>query len=375
MDKLRTLYYDFFNISKKYLEKETNVLTSDPNFESDVSILMNLVPVLEKKISSTISVSTKDEDIIVMMKYCNYKLFSFWFLKSDAVVKSVYNKLELENEKEKFKTIFKDMLINVQTLISINNMYINLKQDTAEIVSDSKKIIDIINQIKNTNCESSAYKLLQNNHSFIVKTINKILSDENYLLKIIAVFDSKLVTDKSKLTEYREIFTISTESIIHGIKCISDLEISTIDVDNNKYIMFFKKILGTVILFQNNDLNSQKFIYIVAKLYSLINQQFKTNPNVGYLLTDVLDSIKTKISIDDIKQKGVNNLQSLIRFISDNKSSYKSILSEEYIKREGEIIEILQNISNESKIEYCGEIIDIRKLIKITKDRFFKNDV
>ncbi|AAK85058.1 hypothetical protein [Lumpy skin disease virus] len=375
MDKLRTLYYDFFNISKKYLEKETNVLTSDPNFESDVSILMNLVPVLEKKISSTISVSTKDEDIILMMKYCNYKLFSFWFLKSDAVVKSVYNKLELENEKEKFKTIFKDMLINVQTLISINNMYINLKQDTAEIVSDSKKIIDIINQIKNTNCESSAYKLLQNNHSFIVKTINKILSDENYLLKIIAVFDSKLVTDKSKLTEYREIFTISTESIIHGIKCISDLEISTIDVDNNKYIMFFKKILGTVILFQNNDLNSQKFIYIVAKLYSLINQQFKTNPNVGYLLTDVLDSIKTKISIDDIKQKGVNNLQSLIRFISDNKSSYKSILSEEYIKREGEIIEILQNISNESKIEYCGEIIDIRKLIKITKDRFFKNDV
>lgn len=375
MDKLRTLYYDFFNISKKYLEKETNVLTSDPNFESDVSILMNLVPVLEKKISSTISVSTKDEDIILMMKYCNYKLFSFWFLKSDAVVKSVYNKLELENEKEKFKTIFKDMLINVQTLISINNMYINLKQDTAEIVSDSKKIIDIINQIKNTNCESSAYKLLQNNHSFIVKTINKILSDENYLLKIIAVFDSKLVTNKSKLTEYREIFTISTESIIHGIKCISDLEISTIDVDNNKYIMFFKKILGTVILFQNNDLNSQKFIYIVAKLYSLINQQFKTNPNVGYLLTDVLDSIKTKISIDDIKQKGVNNLQSLIRFISDNKSSYKSILSEEYIKREGEIIEILQNISNESKIEYCGEIIDIRKLIKITKDRFFKNDV
>ncbi|QEJ79245.1 virion core protein [Goatpox virus] len=375
MDKLRTLYYDFFNISKKYLEKETNSLTSNPNFESDVSILMNLVPVLEKKISSTISVSTKDEDIILMMKYCNYKLFSFWFLKSDAVVKSVYNKLELENEKEKFKTIFKDMLINVQTLISINNMYINLKQDTAEIVSDSKKIIDIINQIKNTNCESSAYKLLQNNHSFIVKTINKILSDENYLLKIIAVFDSKLVTDKSKLTEYREIFTISTESIIHGIKCISDLEISTIDVDNNKYIMFFKKILGTVILFQNNDLNSQKFIYIVAKLYSLINQQFKTNPNVGYLLTDVLDSIKTKISIDDIKQKGVTNLQSLIRFISDNKSSYKSILSEEYIKREEEIIEILQNISNESKIEYCGEIIDIRKLIKITKDRFFKNDV
>ncbi|AGZ95412.1 virion core protein [Goatpox virus] len=375
MDKLRTLYYDFFNISKKYLEKETNALTSDPNFESDVSILMNLVPVLEKKISSTISVSTKDEDIILMMKYCNYKLFSFWFLKSDAVVKSVYNKLELENEKEKFKTIFKDMLINVQTLISINNMYINLKQDTAEIVSDSKKIIDIINQIKNTNCESSAYKLLQNNHSFIVKTINKILSDENYLLKIIAVFDSKLVTDKSKLTEYREIFTISTESIIHGIKCISDLEISTIDVDNNKYIMFFKKILGTVILFQNNDLNSQKFIYIVAKLYSLINQQFKTNPNVGYLLTDVLDSIKTKISIDDIKQKGVTNLQSLIKFISDNKSSYKSILSEEYIKREEEIIEILQNISNESKIEYCGEIIDIRKLIKITKDRFFKNDV
>ncbi|ABI99090.1 hypothetical protein DpV84gp106 [Deerpox virus W-1170-84] len=371
MDKLKILYDEFYNVSKQYLEKETQTLTSPPNFESDVSIFINLVPILEKKVCVITPLIT-DENILLMMRYCNYKLFSFWFFKSGAVVKSVYNKLETDEERTKFKTIFKDILLNVQTLISINNMYSSIKQDTADIVSDSRKIIELVNQFKNTTCESNAYKLLQNNHTFIVKTINKILSDQNYLLKIIAIFDSKLITDKDKLTEYREIFTISTESIIHGIRCISDLDIPTINLDNNnKYISFFKKILGTVILFQNNDLNSQKFVHIVSKLYVLIHQQFKTNPIVGYLLTDVLDSIKSKISIDDIRKKGVHNLQTLIRFIADNKTSYKSIISEEYIKREDTIIDILQTISNENQIEHDGKSVDMRHLIGLTKDRFF----
>ncbi|ADK63735.1 m95L [Myxoma virus] len=370
MDKLKVLYEDFYRISRLYLEKETQSTTLAPDFDVDVSIFMNLVPVLEQKVVP-VNADISDDDVLRMMKYCNYKLFSFWFLKSNAVVKSVYNKLETEDEQRTFTKLFKDILTNVQTLISINNMYNNIKQDTADIVSDSKKIIDIVHQIRNANCESSAYKLLQTNYNFIVKTINKILSDENYLLKIIAVFDSKLVTDKDKLTEYREIFTISTESIIHGIRCISELDIPTIEVENNKYIAFFKKILGTVILFQNNDLNPQKFIQAVSKLYVLIYQQFKTNPEVAYLLTDVLDSVKTKVSIDEIKQKGINNLQSLIKFISDNKTSYKAILSDEYTKRENSIIDILQSISEENRIEHGGNVINIRYLIDITKNRFF----
>ncbi|QHR82637.1 virion morphogenesis protein [Brazilian porcupinepox virus 1] len=372
MEKLKKLYNDFYEISKLYLERETSTKTLEPNFDVDVSIFISLVPILEKKIG-IITNDIEDNKIILMMKYTNYKLFSFWFLKSDAVVKSVYNKLE-DDEKEKFKNIFNDILVGVQTLISINNMYNNLKQDTADIVSDSKKIIDIVNQVKNTNCESSAYKLLQENHSFIVKTVNKVLSDENYLLKIIAVFDSNLVNDKEKLTEYREIFNISTESLINGIRCVSDMEISTVDVDNNnKYISFFKKVLATVIIFQNNNLNTQKFIQIVSKLYVLIHNQFKTNPVVRFLLSDVFDSIKTKISIDEIKEKGVHNLQTLIKLISENKEWYKSILVDEYTKREDAIIEILQSIANENNIEHCGKVIDIKHIIGLTRNRFFKN--
>ncbi|APG58316.1 protein A6 [BeAn 58058 virus] len=372
MEKLKQLYYSFYNTSKIYLERETSSKTLDANFESDVSIFMSLVPVLEKRICP-ISNDIDDENIILMMKYSNYKLFSFWFLKSGAVVKSVYNKLESDEEKEKFKNTFKEILLCVQTLININNMYNNLKQDTSDIVADTKKIIDIINHLKNTTCETSAYKILQDNNSFIVKTINKILSDENYLLKIIAVFNTDLVTDKDKLIEYREIFTISTESIINGIRCISDLEIPSIDIENNKYISFFKKILSTVIIFQNNDLNAQKFVYIVSKLYVLIHNQFKTNPIVGYLLTDVLDSIKSKISIDDIKDKGVHNLQTLIKLISENRNFYKSILVEEYTKREDMVIGILQSIANENNIEHNGKIINIKYLIDITRNRFFNN--
>ncbi|QDJ95040.1 virion morphogenesis core protein [Hypsugopox virus] len=371
MDKLKCFYNDFYQISKEYLERETKEQTSELNIDSDISTLMNMIPVLEKKVC-TITTDITDEQVITMMKYCNYKLLSFWFLKSGAVVKSVYNKLS-EDEKITFKNNFKNILLNIQTLISLNNMYNNLKQDTADIVSDSRKIIEIVNHIKNAKCDSSAYQLLQTNYSFIIKTINKILSDENYLLKMIAVFDSNLVTDKNKLNEYREIFTISSESVIYGIKCVSDLDISLINVENNKYTTFFKKVLANVILFQNNDLNAQKFINIVSKLYVLTYTQLTSNPMMAQLLNDVLESIKTKVSVDDIKQRGITNLQTLIKFISDNRTSYKSIIVDEYISRENIIMELLQNIINENHIEYNNELVSVEKIIKITKERFFVN--
>nr|WGO62723.1 virion morphogenesis core protein [Wadden Sea poxvirus] len=370
MDKLKVIYNDFYNISKIYLEKETNINTLDPDFDTDVSTLMCLIPLLEKKVC-IISSSISDDDIISMMRYCNYKIFSFWFLKSGAVVKSVYNKLD-EKDKDIFKNIFKNMLINTQILISLNNMYNSIRKDTANIIEDSKKIIEIINQIKKSSGESSAYQILQNNYSFIIKTINKVLSDEHYILKMIAVFDSKLVNDKDKLSEYRELFTISTESIIHGIKCVTDLDISTVVVDNNKYISFFKKVLSNVIIFQNNEINSQRFVYTIAKLYVLIYHQLTLNPKVIELLSDILESVKYKISIDEIKQKGITNLQTLIKFISDNKNLYKSIIVNEYINRENIIIELLQSIANDYNILSDGKIININYLIKIFKDRFNK---
>ncbi|ASK51303.1 Virion morphogenesis core protein [Eptesipox virus] len=368
MDKLKSVYIEFYQISKEYLERETCEQTSELNIDSDITTLMNMIPILEKKVCAITSEIT-DEQIITMMKYCNYKLFSFWFLKSGAVVKSVYNKLS-EKDKINFKNIFKNILLNIQTLISLNNMYSNLKQDTADIVSDSRKIIEIVNHIKNAKCDSSAYQLLQNNYSFIIKTVNKILSDENYLLKMIAVFDSNLITDKNKLNEYREIFTISSESVIYGIRCVSDLDISSVNVENNKYTSFFKKVLTNVILFQNNDLNAQKFINIVSKLYVLIYTQLTSNPLMAQLLNDVLESVKSKVSIDDIKQRGINNIQTLIKFISENRISYKSIIAEEYSKREDIIIELLQNIINENNIVYHNESVNVKKLIELTKERF-----
>ncbi|AST09316.1 virion core protein [Murmansk poxvirus] len=368
MDKLRVVYDEFVAISKEYLEKETGMTASDVDMDFDLNILMTLIPVLEKKIIPITS-DIDNNDILKMMKYCSYQGFSFWFIKSGAVVKSVYNKLD-EEKKEKFVNIFKEMLLNVKTLISLNSMYSRLKQDTEDIVSDSKKIMEIISHLRNSVNENAAYQVLQNNHSFISATLNKILSDENYLLKIIAVFDSKLISEKETLNEYKQLYTISTDSLVYGIKCICKLDMSSVQLTNNKYVLFVKKILPKIMLFQNNDVNSQQFANIVSRIYVLIYDQLGSNINVKNLLIETLESAKTKISLEKIKQSGINNIQGIIKFISDNKTEYKSIISEEYLSKEDKIIDILQDIVNEYNITYENKLLNVRSLIKTFREKY-----
>ncbi|AEN03696.1 virion core protein [Yokapox virus] len=368
MDKLRVLYDDFVTLSKEYLEKETGITSSDVDFEFDLNILMTLIPVLEKKII-TITQDIDNDNILKMMKYCSYQSFSFWFIKSGAVVKSVYNKLD-DDKKELFLTTFKEMLLNVKTLVSLNSMYSKLKQDTEDIVSDSKKIMEIISHLRNAVNENAAYQVLQTNHSFISATLNKILSDENYLLKIIAVFDSKLIMEKDKLNEYKQLYTISTDSLVHGIKCICKLDMSSVQLNNNKYVLFVKKTLPKIMLFQNNDINSQLFANIVSRIYVLIYNELTSNINVKNLLLETLESAKTKISLEKIKQSGINNIQGIIKFISDNKTEYKTIISQEYISKEDKIICILQDIVNEYNITYENNLLDIRSLITSFRTKY-----
>ncbi|UWK08635.1 Virion morphogenesis protein [Monkeypox virus] len=368
MDKLKVLYDEFVTISKDNLERETGLSASDVDMDFDLNIFMTLVPVLEKKVC-VITPTIEDDKIVTMMKYCSYQSFSFWFLKSGAVVKSVYNKLD-DVEKEKFVATFRDMLLNVQTLISLNSMYTRLRQDTEDIVSDSKKIIEIVSHLRASTTENAAYQVLQQNNSFIISTLNKILSDENYLLKIIAVFDSKLISEKETLNEYKQLYTISSESLVYGIRCVSNLDISSVQLSNNKYVLFVKKMLPKIILFQNNDINAQQFANVISKIYTLIYRQLTSNVDVGCLLTDTIESTKTKISIEKIKQTGINNVQSLIKFISDNKKEYKTIISEEYLSKEDRIITILQNIVNEHDIKYDNKLLNMRDLIVTFRERY-----
>ncbi len=369
MDKLRTLYNDFFKISKEYLERETGACTNDPDFENDATTLMTLIPVLEKKVCPLCS-SVPDDKVVLMMKYCNYQIFSFWFLKSGAVVKSVYNKMK-EDDKSNFLSLFKNILITTQTLISLNNMYSNIRQDTADIVSDSKKIVEIVSQINSSTGDGNIHQILQTNYSFIVKTINKIFSDENYLLKLVSVFDSKLINDRQRLEDYRELLSVSTDSLTYGIQCISNVTIPTIDFEGNKFTSFFKKVLSNVILFQHRDLNSQRFISTVAKIYLLIYNQMLSNPKLGNLLREVMETVNRNVSVDEIKKKGVRNIQSLIKFIADSDTSYKSIVSEIYAERETFILNLMQEIVSENKIEYRGELLDVKLLMTHAKDNFF----
>ncbi|AUL80573.1 hypothetical protein [Vaccinia virus] len=230
--------------------------------------------------------------------------------------------------------------------------------------------MEIVSHLRASTTENAAYQVLQQNNSFIISTLDKILSDENYLLKIIAVFESKLTSEKETLNEYKQLYTISSDCLVYGIRCGSNRDIASVQLSNNKYVLFVKKMLLKIILFQINDINGQKFANVISKIYTLIYRQLASNVDVGCLLTGAIECAKTKISVEKIKQTGINKVQSLIKFISDNKKKCKTIISEEYLSKDDRIITILQDIVNEHNKKYDNKLLNMRDLIVIFRDRY-----
>ncbi|ALA62499.1 hypothetical protein [Turkeypox virus] len=368
MDKFKKLYKEFYAISKIYLENSTKTIVGEEDIEADLESLLTILPMIEKKIC-IINAEMTQESTVHIMRYVNYKILSFWFLRSDAVVKSVYNKITECDEKEKFVTLFKDMLISIKTISSINNMYSNIKKDTNEIVQDFKKLLEIVSLIKNTTTEQQAYKILTDNSSFITKTVNKILADGNYIIKIIALF-TDIVSDKVKLEEYKDIFSFSKENIVYGIKCFNNITIDGIEQLNNKYTYFFKKLLCNIMIFQTNGIKSNQFVQIFAKLVNIIYKEIRSNEHLHILLNILLESIKRKVSVEDLKKRKVNNIQGLIGEISSNREMYKNIFVEEYACHKTNIILIVQAISQKYNIRYNDNDLDIEYIFNFLQDNY-----
>ncbi|CCD83277.1 conserved hypothetical pox protein [Squirrelpox virus] len=369
MERLRELYTEFHRISKEFLERESGLFTDPVDFDTDVDTLMSMVPVLESKVCA-IAPCMNCDSVVRLMRHCDYQVFSFWFLRSNAVVKSVYNHLN-EKEREHFANVFRDMLLATQKIRALNTMYNNIRQDTADIVEDSKKLMELISHVRSLGGDGRTLNLLNANFAFIVRTINKILSDPNYLLKLVAVFDSKLLESREKLEEYRGLFTISTESVKFGVRCVSDLNIRSIPFETNKYTSFLRRVLSNVILFQDGDLSPSRFTVAVYKLYMLVLGQLRTNASVSEIVSEVVGSVKEQVSPDAFKNRGVRNVQSLVKHISENKGEYRRIIADEYNKREGTILDALQRIADENGVYHDGSKLDVRALVLAAYENFF----
>lgn len=370
MDRLRCCYARFYDISKDYLSRGTGMCVDCFDFETDVDTLVAMVPMLESSVCP-ITPDMTDANVLSLMKHCSYQALSFWFLKSNAVVKSVYNSIPSEEERREFASVFKEVLLSAQTIVSLNAMYKSIRSDTEEIVDDSKKLMEIVAQIRGANGSKSIMKILQGHYSFLVKCLNKVFSDENYVLKLVAVFDSSLLTDKEKLKEYREMLLISAESAAHGIRCISDVDIAsvTIDGDRAKYLQFIKKITSSMLVFQNRELRPAKFAAAVCKLYVVLYNEFKTNASIAQLVREVIDSLRGKLAPQDLKSAGVKNVQTLVRYVANHRTLYKDLLAGEYSTREGSLVEIVQGVISANGITYRGEPLQIRDLIAMVKEK------
>ncbi|UWX11411.1 CRPV-302 [Crowpox virus] len=369
MNKFKKMYDEFYNFSKPYLESSSGKKVSKKDAESDLIALLASLPVLEERIG-TINSEMSTECIIRAMQNTDFRMFTFWYMRSDAKVKSLYNKIKEDEEKQKFIEIFKNMLMSVKVIASINNMYCNMKKDTNEIVEDVKKILEIVSLLKGVSNEQHAYKVLMDNSSFITKTINKVLADSDYIIKVIALFNTDVVSDKIKLEEYKDIFSFSKDNVIFGIKCFSEVDVNGIDNINNKYIQFFKKILSNIIMFQASQVKVNQFIQVLSKLSSVIYSEIKTNETLHVIFREILDSLKGKVSIEDLKRRKVNNLQGLIGEISSNREMYKNIFIEEYAKHRNTLISAIQSIVDSYNIKYKEGDIDIEFIFDFIQDNY-----
>nr|6BR9_A Chain A, Protein A6 homolog [Fowlpox virus strain NVSL] len=246
----------------------------------------------------------------------------------------------------------------------------NMKKDTNEIVQDLKKILGIVSLIKSANNEHQAYKILMENNSFIIRTINKVLADSNYIIKIIALFNTDVVSDKIKLEEYKDVFSFSKENVIFGIKCFCDITIDGIDQINNKYVSFFKKVLPNIILFQTSCVKTTQFVNIFSKLSSIVYSEILTNERLHVLFSEIMASFKTKVSVEDLKKRKVNNIQGLISEISNNREMYKNIFVEEYEKHKTTLISIVQCITDNYNINYKENAVDIEFIFDFIQEHY-----
>ena len=369
MDRFRALYGEFCRLSVEHLERETGTRADAVDVDVDVDTMLSLLPILERKVCALHAAS--DEQLLLFMKYFNYKVLSFWFLRSDAVVKSLYNRLQDEPARAHFRELFRALLASTQTLVSLNAMYRNIKQDTADIIADSKKILEIVAQVRATTCEQQAYRLLSSNYNFLVKTANKVLSDENYLLKLIALFNTELVQDRERMEEYRELFSLSAENAVHGIRCMCDVSVEAVDFAGSRYSAFFRRVLSNVLLFQTHGLNAQRFVQIVSKLYTLIHSELTQNAALAEMLSAVLDSIKDRLSVDELRQHGVRNLQSLVRYIASRREFYRELLLGEWRAREDTLVHLLQEIVTRNGVQFRESPVDVAAVLRALKEQVF----
>ncbi|AYP74125.1 hypothetical protein [Fowlpox virus] len=369
MDKFKRAYCEFYDFSKPYLERSSGLKVGKKDPESDLIALLASLPLLEEKIGS-INNDMSSESIIHAMQNTDFRMFAFWYMKSDAKVKSLYNKITTDSEKKKFIEVFKNMLMSVKVIASINNMYCNMKKDTNEIVEDVKKIIEIVSLLKGVSNEQHAYKILMDNSSFITKTINKVLADSDYIIKIIALFNTDVVSDKIKLEEYKDIFSFSKENVIFGIKCFSDITVDGVENMNNKYIQFFKKILGNIMMFQASQVKVNQFIQVFSKLSNIIYSEIRTNETLHIVFKEIIESLKGKVSIEDLKRRKVNNLQGLIGEISSNREMYKNIFVEEYGKHRNTLISAIQAIVESYDVKYKEGDIYVEFIFDFIQDNY-----
>ncbi|QGT47464.1 ORF165 [Saltwater crocodilepox virus] len=373
MEKFRRVYQTFFEISRLHLER-SGERTADPDPESDVQTLVSALAAAEGRLGRRIDADLPDDDVVRCMKMISYRVLSFWFLRSPAVVKSVYKSLP-EAERGRFLALFRDLLVAAQTIGNLNALYSNIKQDASEIIDDSKKLLEIMQKVKAASNDNQAFSVLNANATFISTLINHALSDENYLVKIIAIFYDDLVTDREKLEFYKEIFSLSTENVLDAVGHLMRLEVgSRVDApsQNSRYVKFFKKILCKVSILQNHNIDSHALLVKVLRLYAVVRDEITSNDELIALGRGALDEFRAKLDLDDLKQERISSLRSMLGYINSNRSFYRDVVVETFRKFQAESTRILRGVIARHALKYDGRAVDLDAFVSVVYDKYVR---
>ncbi|ABJ09018.1 hypothetical protein CRV127 [Nile crocodilepox virus] len=373
MEKFRRVYRDFVEISCRHLER-SGERTADPDPESDVQTLVSALAAVESRLGRRVDADLSDDDVVRCMKMISYRVLSFWFLRSPAVVKSVYKSLP-DAERARFLALFRDLLVATQTIGNLNALYSNIKQDASEIIDDSKKLLEILQKVKAAANDNQAFSVLNANATFISTLINHALSDENYLVKIIAIFYDDLVTDREKLEFYKEIFSLSTENVLDAVGHLMKLEVGSCvnaPSQNSRYVKFVKKILCKVSVLQNHNIDSHALLVKVLRLYAVVRDEITSNDELIALGRGALDEFRAKLDLDGLKQERISSLRSMLGYINSNRSFYREVVVKTFRKFQAESTRLLRCVIARHALKYDGRAVDLDAFVSTVYDKYVR---
>ena len=288
--------------------KGFNVITGDTGAGKSIIIdALNIIKGITKFEQNYIKVDTNCSSIEAE-----------FLIENDNHIKCLLNKLNIKYDK--YFTIYRSIDKNSQSKILINNKSVKLsvlnnlliyhldivnQKDTDKILID-KNHINILDQYINNDKLLSETNNLYQEYNKYTKEHDKIindLKDENYVDYLM-----------SQIDEIEQLNLLTNEDVL-----LNEQELKYKELEKNNKLYY-----EALSLFQNND-GIDTLIYKLKNILINENEFYESINDINIKILDIMDRLKTLVSINKIDYQDYNNIQERLYKLNSVKKKYGSI--------------------------------------------------